>query len=82
MDDSHREDLLERWRSLIPPSAPHFDIITHSVPYSPDQRSEPTEDGEEGEQRNDANVPDDDEELEEEIETFPCECQFDPSKPL
>ena len=81
MDDSHQQDVLERWRSLIPASAPHFQVITHSVPYSPDPRPEQThEDGEEGEQRDTTSVvPEDDEEpLEEEIETFPCECRFDP----
>lgn len=69
MDDSL---LLERWRSLIPSTVPLFELITHSLPYAPS--SHPDKALEDGEHHH----GDEDEELEEEIETFPCECQYDP----
>lgn len=68
MDDSQ---LLERWRSLIPSTVPLFELITHSLPYAPS--SHPDGQLEDGEHHGDEDV-----ELEEEIETFPCECRYDP----
>jgi hypothetical protein len=55
------EDIIERWRSVIPDTVPSFDLITCSIPPLSEDSSL-TEENEE-----------------DEIESFPCECQFDPS---
>lgn len=68
--------LLDGWRQSMPESVPPFDLITHSIPLK--SRGEEGDSLSDNEQGSDSDVDPVGVDDEHDIETFPCDCTFDP----